>query len=568
MDEGQTPSEQQHLQGSWSLPDLSVQPTGADPASLPWDAPEDVAFDGQFGDEFTPFASNSSYRVNGETFKTARWDLEWKRFRIHLTAVLPHDVRKIVKIRKKIYSYTESTGWTDSPLVEDTKIVLTIPAGDTASIYTYLLPTAGLDERVEYWVTSGGDGIQILSAGFKDDAYNTQTTIKSDDGETVYSDSDDGTGMGQWVDAEGDHQPDPSEDPTERNWPLAFEAGSTMSLHAQISVPDLAMGTPVVVKAKRTGFVDVEWQITATGTLLELPRQASTIPLPDSVQCFSHHSATDAFSVDWSIQIGSQAVQKLGKTHHTLYSILKHTGSAKEETLYALACRGSVGRTTANNGLVSSVFYEFADREVCRVKPTTAEEDGTPMTYRHDSSVSLSGGYSDLLGTRHGRCGHWADLFQEVLVLHGIYPFGSENAAKKIALNLKDPAGISAAYEAAWQEFHPGSVRPAAEPVMFIRNWLIDGGEFTEWNPLDESGVPAQGNPDPSSIFLNHVVMEYGGTIFDPSYGVTYTSYDAWEANAVDYFGVAGLEPGSTSREFVWAGLPNTSSRETEEDEQ
>ena len=50
-------------------------------------------------------------------------------------------------------------------------------------------------------------------------------------------------------------------------------------------------------------------------------------------------------------------------------------------------------------------------------------------------------------------------------------------------------------------------------------------------------GIPGQGNPNPYSDFAFHIVVKAeNGTIYDPSYGATYSSYRDYEEAAIQAF--------------------------------
>jgi len=56
-----------------------------------------------------------------------------------------------------------------------------------------------------------------------------------------------------------------------------------------------------------------------------------------------------------------------------------------------------------------------------------------------------------------------------------------------------------------------------ARDVFFVKNWNVDLNN--RFAPQDLNGLEGQGNPNPISIFNDHWLVEYGGKIYDPSYG-------------------------------------------------
>ena len=50
------------------------------------------------------------------------------------------------------------------------------------------------------------------------------------------------------------------------------------------------------------------------------------------------------------------------------------------------------------------------------------------------------------------------------------------------------------------------------------------------------SSVPGQGGTPFRREFVNHAVGTAGSVIYDPSYGLSYTTKIAWEDGSVEYF--------------------------------
>lgn len=403
-------------------------------------------------------------------------------------------------------------------------------------------------------------GIELATIGFQTKSSIPRgygLLIESDDQMTLYQDTGGATG-GQWLDKNGDMNA--TNENGERNWPIAFKAGDKMSIRARLKVPVLPPNSTISVIAECPGKLHVEWpSVNPTNGNVDLEYEESTIQLPSKIQCYSHDSETDAFEVTWKVQINSGGYWTIGSSKHTLYVPLPGFSMKCQETILFIACKeASKGNHTERNlDLVKAVFKEFEDLTVCKVKPTTATPGDIAMQYNHVSTPP-QGGAKELVLNGKGRCGGWADLFLEALTRHGIY--GTE--AKKVSITPNDSAGIMNSFRSAFN----GPIPMNVYPVMFIKNWNA-GDEELVWSPIDESGIPAQGNEDPSSVFVDHAVIQYGNTMFDPSYGKSYQNpnlYDNWENAALDYVGVG--KPSASGLESAWAGFPNTIERETKEE--
>ena len=68
---------------------------------------------------------------------------------------------------------------------------------------------------------------------------------------------------------------------------------------------------------------------------------------------------------------------------------------------------------------------------------------------------------------------------------------------------------------------------------------------------------PAQGNPAPARLFLDHALVKYNGKIYDPSYGTgPFNSLKDWENASLESCIYADVEGGPTKRTI--ANHPDT----------
>src|SRR5262249_20914352 len=93
----------------------------------------------------------------------------------------------------------------------------------------------------------------------------------------------------------------------------------------------------------------------------------------------------------------------------------------------------------------------------------------------------------------------------------------------------------------------------------------------------DQAGIPGQGNPDPLSIFSNHVVAQLtvGGVkkLYDPSYGIIWADVKALDNGLFDFYGtkLKALVVGAGKQRERWvfrenptgAAAPNDLKRDT-----
>jgi hypothetical protein len=387
---------------------------------------------------------------------------------------------------------------------------------------------------------------KIKTIGFKDEIYSQGNLIGPDDDNTKEY-KDEGGDDGQWKSNNA------------RNWPLAFKAGRPMSLRARLDVGGLAAGTALTITAESSSGLKVTWNATASDSTLDLPYTQSTESLPSKIQCFGRDdSSPAAFKINWKIKIGSGAESAIATTKHTLYTTLA-ANSKKPETIYYLGCHSAIGKTTADAALLDAIFAEFQDLTVKVVQPCTATESGNALKYQHDASVTLTDASPEyLIREKKGRCQHWAGLFKACANLYGATP---------ALTTVKPVPSVHQEYNQAWDDTWTGSPRPPQhEAILFVKNWQID--QELLWNPIDIDGVEAQGNSDPQGWFFDHLVVTNNGKIYDPSYGVTATSFDQWETGSRDSIGVI-FAGSSVAGDGKWAGHPIvTGVRDTEDNPQ
>ena len=76
--------------------------------------------------------------------------------------------------------------------------------------------------------------------------------------------------------------------------------------------------------------------------------------------------------------------------------------------------------------------------------------------------------------------------------------------------------------------------------ASIMRKHATNGWEYY-WGATEEvkdkPGIPGQNNANPKSTFANHIVVEIGGKIYDPSYGTgPFNNLLAWEDASVAGF--------------------------------
>lgn len=304
--------------------------------------------------------------------------------------------------------------------------------------------------------------------------------------------------------------------------------------------------------------------VAADGTVI-MPVTPATTGFTNTVRFFNA-SGTGAtadntpFQIDWQISNGNLPFATIGSTKHTVYVTaadpLSTANTLRAETLFNIGCRnGNLIALDILDRIPEAIWAEFADRDVQRVIPSSGALDGRAMTYYGGGSGGTAT-CQGLLANGNGACGAWAAFMIDVLRAQGLE---AEHMVikPKIAPQADLDAAITLRYGAGW----PGD---REEPLLFIREY-----ETTDvFAPIPETGgIPAQGNPEPVSLFNDHSVVKYMGSYYDPSYGgggQPYHSLKSWEDAALEAIGhiVSFSDPSAVPKTVRWVWKMNSPASE------
>lgn len=388
--------------------------------------------------------------------------------------------------------------------------------------------------------------LEIQEVSFAGSKYHE---LKSDDGSVTYS-------APQWLDLNGDGQATTDVNTGEKNYPVAFTRNTKAQIGAKLKVPGLPAGQTIKLKATSAQGLEIpEINVTpaADGTI--------TLPLTEASNNFANvvafHNADDgtAFKIDWQISVGSSGWCAIGSTKHTLYITMadpiKTATGLMRETLFNLGCRNANGKGATAQAVVDAIYNDFKDRDVQKVKPSSGTVDGNGMKYWNNPPTA---GFTTegLLSSGDGRCGAWTRMFTDVLRTQGI---------DAQVMGFFAPGPPPQNLQADIQTHFPNYVGQVNfQGLIFVKNWTIGANPFS---PTDDQGIPAQSNANPQAFFGDHFLVEYGGQLYDPSYGSNvFASHQAWEDAALDALGAyiqanPPLPNGSTF--WIWKADPKGS---------
>ncbi len=316
----------------------------------------------------------------------------------------------------------------------------------------------------------------------------------------------------------------------------------------------------------------------------------------------------DDFELTWylsNIQIGpwgevDTSQHPLNVTHGS--PLLSSTTKAFHTILY-LGCKNAVV-LDAKKLIVRSIYTEFQDQSVRRVGSNNDMTYWRPSNPAPEPACFTTAG---LLRYEDSRCGAWANLFRDMILVQGIPSVDLVNVDWHNPLSGSDANQLSSDLNTFFAGEPNTSQFSFIEPfprsnqilgILLVKSWDFtssigptggSGGNnkffIHETDPngvasitiangnsiraAELNGIPGQGNPDPQSFFVNHAMVKYDGSYFDPSYGSPpQSSGNDWENASLDGFGTFFFYERIENNmlrtyDILWNGHLNTSVQQT-----
>ncbi len=309
--------------------------------------------------------------------------------------------------------------------------------------------------------------------------------------------------------------------------PLCFTQGKKIKLQAKFEVVDKATEDEDVKVEAMLGFGKLEGtvKVTAGASEASLATTQSSATLPKTVD------AEASWTITWKhLDHDGTTWLDADQSKHRRYVLL---GDPKEKvylTLLDVSCVAAKGKGTADD-LVTESFKPFVAAKGTG-KGFKRRGDGVEMSY-YNKGVSTATGNavqttSGMLGSADGtgRCGGWATLLGHMWKMHGV------TSTKRWYIRATDKAlmNFDLRFLVKNCTFNGAGTRP-------------NGAYSHEGAPAKnevqkQEGIPGHGQNNPQFDFGDHVVVKYGGKLYDPSYGVgPYSDDDTYLAAALDGLG-------------------------------
>lgn len=289
---------------------------------------------------------------------------------------------------------------------------------------------------------------------------------------------------------------------------------------------------------------------------------------PDKVDFF------EPFVINWLIsKDNGENWIDAGTSNNPLYVTLKTPAvSSIYHTVIHVSCKNSIGLTNEGE-IVKSIYSDFENRDVRRVS------DNYHLSY-WDLQISNNlecFSFEQLLKYGDGRCGAWADFFDETVKVQGI----SGSTKVGISHGTPEPSQLTINYLENKIQNHPpfSGLQYSTVPqyLFMVKNWFnIQNDDFINLNAVNidqaqsspgDFGIKGQKVDDPMSIFPDHAITKFvngGNTIlYDPSYGTFVQSGSAaeWEDQGLHVTKMILFWVGSSSdmKWYAWIESKNVS---------
>lgn len=263
-------------------------------------------------------------------------------------------------------------------------------------------------------------------------------------------------------------------------------------------------------------------------------------------------------------------------------------------TVIDLGCSAADGNSDIQT-IVEEIFTEFMDRCVSKKGSGNCMQYWGDYSGGGPTNFDACRNLPQFLEEEDARCGEWRKFLLALMSLHGVFPgqniLEADYGSKKRGITAYSydfsngvgfvPGAFGGPVDAVDDLFNKltasfGPLFHTSDPFndnnkvfmdggnslgvigyFFVKNWTFPSGEnnlygawlsgggqvvIEDWdgngpyqsqtiNGADQTGLPAQGMANPQPYFSDHVVLNYNGKIYDPSYGTLYQTEQDW-ANA------------------------------------
>ena len=292
--------------------------------------------------------------------------------------------------------------------------------------------------------------------------------------------------------------------------PLCFTRHKKIKLSAKFKIDPAEKATEdenVKIEAD-LGFGKIEGTVAVSAGADEatLALTESSAKLPNVV------GAEPAWEITWKSRDSADAAwREAGKSKHIRYEVLGKPKSKLYFTLLHISCDAAKGKSTADD-LVAESFKPYA-AATGTGKGFQRKGDDKRLSYYLNGWKTVNGFDAQttegLLGSADatGRCGGYATLLIHMWDMHGVA------SAQRWYIRARD------------KDYHNPNLRFIVKNCTFNAGTRVNSAYTHEGDPVKTEvvkidGIAGHGQTNPQFDFGDHVVVKYGGKLYDPSYGV------------------------------------------------
>lgn len=341
------------------------------------------------------------------------------------------------------------------------------------------------------------------------------------------------------------YAPTPPADKTDKKAPVCFVRASTMRVDVSFKLAATVEATTAMVKGTGPGGLVFETSApiaVPAGDEVTVTDLVCSGALPDEIKYY------ESFEIEWEVKLGGADYLPAGTTRNVVY-LLRDTpkvGVPLYHTIVHLSCK--YGQTASDHDdrdvVTPKMFEAFTGTKSVKQVAIEGEWPERELRYYKPKANAVPGDAVELLKDSsggNGQCTTFAALFIRMLHVHGI-DYANE-------LVLAEATASDGFFVKQWTPV-PGAGKSGNPNYPYLNvpngNWpyanvLTDLHDWKFYQVADATGLPGQNSSDPNSIFGRHVFVRIADagqnvTYYDPSYGVTYASKDAFAAVLSHYF--------------------------------
>ncbi|MGI9014651.1 MAG: hypothetical protein ACR2GY_10430 [Phycisphaerales bacterium] len=366
-----------------------------------------------------------------------------------------------------------------------------------------------------------------------------------------------------WLDADGDGDADDwFNDPWDNadiRAPICYAAGTKVQVNQVVftvsppfainTTTSTAVGNVVGASAFDEFKSTLIWQYNAAGDELTVTMQGTSI---------THTTIwyDPNFQIQWRIDTTAGPLTAGTSDNPLYYVLLSPTGSFKFfYSLVHTGCEQAHGLPgTSHTAIADAIFGKFATLSVQRATDLLEGRPAPSMTYYGNWTTPNTTIAPDnfnnpgLFVDGDGQCGAWTESFVRTMHAMGIDP--SNEVWKLIPPHSLNIYGAHAfLFVESWNivgsnnpNSWPDQLYPHLNVPVLCPQWFV-GHNGLAWQYVwsfadftDVAGAPGQGNGNggnPLATFTVHYIVNVGGKLYDPSYGITATGLASYESQVI-----------------------------------